>query len=59
MPIIDAAIGAGLIRRADPQVLAHWLVRLVIVLVIDPPPVSLRTFLEQVLLPVLDPEVAR
>lgn len=59
IPIIEAAMDGALIRRADPQVLAHWLVRLVIVLIIDPPPTPLRAFLEQILLPALEPEVAR
>lgn len=55
-PILAAAMGAGLIRRQDPLALAHWLVRVAVVMIIDPPPQPVHDFLMSNLLPALDPD---
>lgn len=54
-PVLDAAMEARLIARQDAGVLAAWLVRLAVALVIDPPQQPLKPFLEQLLLPALTP----
>lgn len=52
-PVLRAAMRARLIRRQDAGVLAHWLVRIATVLVIDPPPMPIERFLHDLLAPVL------
>src|SRR5207244_12553007 len=52
-PVLEVAMDAGLIARQDAAVLAGWLVRLAVALIIDPPRQPLRPFLEQLLLPAL------
>lgn len=54
-PVLEVAMDAGLIARQDARALAGWLVRLAVVLILDPPPQPLRPFLEQLLLPALMP----
>lgn len=54
-PVLQVAMDAGLVRRQDTQHLAAWLLRIVVVCVIDPPPEPIRPLLDQLLLPVLDP----
>lgn len=54
-PLLHAVMEAGLVRRQDPGALAHWLVRLAAILVVDPPPMPVRDFLAPMLLPALDP----
>jgi AcrR family transcriptional regulator len=57
-PILEAAMGAGTIRRQDPLALAHWITRIGMVTIICPPPGDLRTALDALLLPALEPSAA-
>lgn len=50
-PIIDAAMKAGMLRRADPRMTAEWLVGVVAALVGLPPESDLDQVLEYALLP--------
>lgn len=52
-PFLVAAIEAGLVRRQDPSLLAHWLVRVALAAVVSPPPGDVAHSLEFLLLPVL------
>jgi AcrR family transcriptional regulator len=54
-PILAAAMQAGLVRPQDPVVLTDWLVRITVSVIASPPPQELRSFLAQVLLPLLRP----
>jgi AcrR family transcriptional regulator len=54
-PLLAAAMEAGSLARRDPKILAEWLVRLVVTLVLVPPLVDLRPFLSELLLPALRP----
>ncbi len=52
-PVLRAAMDAGLVARQDARALAGWLVRIAVVLILDPPDQPLRPLLEQLLLPAL------
>jgi AcrR family transcriptional regulator len=54
-PMLTAAMSAGVLAPRDPIILAEWLIRLVVTLVLVPPNVNLRTFLSELLLPALTP----
>ncbi|HWC36973.1 MAG TPA: TetR/AcrR family transcriptional regulator [Acidimicrobiales bacterium] len=54
-PMLAAAMDAGLVRRQDPGVLTDWLVRTTVSVIASPPRQDLRSFLTQVLLPLLTP----
>jgi AcrR family transcriptional regulator len=54
-PLLGQAMEAGLVRRQDPTVLAGWLARIAIAMLLDPVDQPLRPMLEQLLLPVLEP----
>ena len=54
-PLLETAMEAGALARREPQVLAEWLIRLVVTLVLVPPRVELRSFLSELLLPALEP----
>src|SRR5688572_16422104 len=54
-PVLEVSMTAGLIAEQDASVLAGWLVRLAVALILDPPQQPLRPFLEQLLLPALTP----
>jgi AcrR family transcriptional regulator len=54
-PLLDRAMTAGLVHRRDPAVLAEFLVRVTISLVLAPPAGDLDAFLDQTVLPVLVP----
>ena len=54
-PVLVAAMDGGLVARQEAAALAGWLVRIAVVLVLDPPDRPLRPLLEQLLLPVLTP----
>ena len=59
-PLLAAAMDAGWLARRDAPVVADWLVRLTISLVLAPPSGSLPAFLGELLLPALTPpEVPR
>ena len=53
-PGLAAAMDAGLVRRQDPDALAHWIVRIGMVCVASPPPGDLLEALDALLLPVLE-----
>jgi AcrR family transcriptional regulator len=52
-PMLERAMTAGLIRRRDPAVLAEFLVRTTVSLVLAPPAGDLGEFLDQTVLAVL------
>lgn len=54
-PLYQSLMDAGRIRRQDPLVLAHWLLRVFMMLVIAPPPADVDAILEEMLLPALKP----
>jgi hypothetical protein len=54
-PMLSLAMDAGSLARRDPVILAEWLIRLVVTLVLLPPLTDLRPFLSELLLPALIP----
>jgi AcrR family transcriptional regulator len=54
-PMLEAAMEAGVLAPREPVILAEWLIRLVVTLVLVPPRVELRSFLSELLLPALTP----
>jgi AcrR family transcriptional regulator len=54
-PLLAAAMDAGLVRRQDPALLAHWLLRIALAAAVSSPPGDLNENLEALLLPVLTP----
>ena len=54
-PLLERAMAAGLVRRRDPSILAEFLVRTTISLVLAPPTGDLDTFLEETVLAVVEP----
>lgn len=55
VPILERAMDDGMIRSADPRVLADFLVRITVSVLLSPPPGKLNDFFEQVVLPVIRP----
>jgi AcrR family transcriptional regulator len=55
VPLLEHAMRAGLVRRQDAKALAGWLVRITVVLMLDPVEGPLRPHLDQLLLPILSP----
>ncbi len=51
-------MAAGLVRQQDPQLLAHWMLRIALAALVAPPPGDLQTALDELLLPVLAPAPA-
>jgi AcrR family transcriptional regulator len=54
-PMLAVAMEEGTLARREPAILAEWLIRLVVTLVLVPPLTELRTFLSELLLPALTP----
>lgn len=54
-PLLAIAMEAGLIRRQDPVLLAHWLLRIALASVVSRPPGPLLDALDALLLPTLTP----
>jgi AcrR family transcriptional regulator len=54
-PLLAAAMAAGLIRKQDPELLAHWMLRIALAALVAPPPGNLQSALDDLLLPVLAP----
>jgi AcrR family transcriptional regulator len=52
-PMLESAVASGAIARRDPVVLAEWLVRITVSLILTPPPVEAAEFLAEILLPAL------
>ena len=57
-PLLAAAMAAGLVRKQDPELLAHWMLRIALAALVAPPPGDLQTALDDLLLPVLAPAPA-
>jgi AcrR family transcriptional regulator len=55
-PVLKHAMATGLIATQDAGALAAWLVRLAVILILDPPRQPIRPMLDQLLLPALDPK---
>lgn len=55
-PLLAAAAAAGHIAERDPRLLAEWLVRLTVTLVLAPPTTNLRELLTELLVPALTPD---
>jgi AcrR family transcriptional regulator len=55
-PMLALAMSAGTLARREPVILAEWLIRLVVTLVLVPPLTELRSFLSELLLPALTPQ---
>ena len=54
-PLLATTMAAGLIRQQDPELLAHWLLRIALSALVAPPPGDLQTALNDLLLPTLEP----
>jgi AcrR family transcriptional regulator len=54
-PMLSAAMASGGLAAREPAILAEWLIRLVVTLVLVPPLNDLRSFLSELLLPALRP----
>jgi Kef-type K+ transport system membrane component KefB len=57
-PLLTAAMAAGLVRQQDPQLLAHWMLRIALAALVAPPPGDLQSALDELLLPALAPTAA-
>jgi AcrR family transcriptional regulator len=57
-PSLRSAMRAGKLAKRDPVVIAQWLTRLSATCIVSPPPGDLRSFLAEVILPVLTPPTA-
>jgi AcrR family transcriptional regulator len=55
-PLLDAAMTDGALARRDPAVVAEWVVRLGVSLILAPPPGDLSCFIAELLVPALSPE---
>lgn len=55
VPVLAMAMDMGLIRRTEPEALAHWVTRVALVCVLSPPPGDLHEALDRILLPQLEP----
>lgn len=54
-PLLALAMEAGMIRRQDPALLAHWLLRIALAAIVSRPPGPLDDALDALLLPTLTP----
>lgn len=55
VPLLERAMDSGKIRPGNPRVLADFLVRITVSVLLSPPPGELSDFLEQVVLPAIRP----
>jgi AcrR family transcriptional regulator len=53
--LFESGMDAGQLARMDPTILASWIVRIVVTLVVLEPEAELRTYLSELLLPALTP----
>lgn len=58
-PVLDALMDSGQLARRDSRIVAEWLVRQTVTLILAPPQANLRTFLAEFLVPALSPAKAR
>lgn len=56
VPLLEAAMDDGVLARRDPHVVADWLVRIAVTVLLSPPPGDLEQFLGELLLPALSPK---
>lgn len=54
-PLLEAAMATGELAKRDPIVVAEYLVRIGVTLILAPPPGELRSFLAEILVPALAP----
>jgi AcrR family transcriptional regulator len=54
-PLLRAAMESGRLARRDPGVLAEWIARVGVTMILAPPAGSADEFLREILLPVLEP----
>jgi AcrR family transcriptional regulator len=54
-PLFEAMMDSGQLARRDARVVAEWLVRQTVTLILAPPRGDLRTFLSEFLVPALSP----
>jgi AcrR family transcriptional regulator len=54
-PFLNMAMDSGMIRRVDPKLLAGWIGRMILILIVAPPSGDLDDLLDATLLPVLVP----
>ena len=54
-PLLEAAMAAGFLACRDATVVAEWLVRIAVTVLLSPPPADLETFLAELLVPALAP----
>jgi AcrR family transcriptional regulator len=52
-PFLAAAMELNIIGRGDPNLLAHWIIRVVLITLLAPPPGDLQRALDDLLLPLL------
>lgn len=57
-PTVASAMDTGFLARRDPTVVTQWIARIGLSLLVAPPPGDLRTFLDAVLRPLLEPTPA-
>ncbi|HEY2213492.1 MAG TPA: TetR/AcrR family transcriptional regulator, partial [Acidimicrobiales bacterium] len=53
--LFESGMAVGQLARRDPTILASWIVRIVVTLVVLEPEAELRTYLNELLLPALTP----
>jgi len=53
--LLESGMAVGQLARLDPTILASWIVRIVVTLVVLEPETDLRTYLGELLLPALTP----
>jgi AcrR family transcriptional regulator len=53
--LLESGMATGQLARMDPTILASWIVRIVVTLVVLEPETELRTYLSELLLPALTP----
>jgi hypothetical protein len=58
-PVLAAGMAAGSLPERDPRLLAEWLIRTTITLILVPTPGDLHAFLAEVLVPALQPSDTR
>lgn len=54
-PLIGLTVRAGAIAERDPAILADWLARIAVTVMVSPPRTPLRRFLSELLVPALTP----
>lgn len=54
-PLLDAAMGGGMLAHRDPVVVAEWVVRMGVSFILAPPPGDLSRFIAELLVPALSP----